>query len=125
MTQRLTRSSRTPGLRFAPLKTATPDSTKSVIAGQSRPGGRRKQESLPAEDGEAEIGKGRYDGNEHQLGRGHHGHQALTISLHMRCPIELIGTLDLQRPRSRPRSNGCTCPNPVIPGELDAAAGGS
>jgi hypothetical protein len=26
------------------------------------------------------------------------------------CLIDLIGTLDLRRPRSRTRSNGCTCP---------------
>jgi hypothetical protein len=45
----------------------------------------REEGSKPssAEDGEAEIGKGRYDGDEHQSGCGHHGHQAWTISLHM------------------------------------------
>jgi hypothetical protein len=36
-----------------------------------------------AEDGEAEKGKCPYDGDEHQSGCGHHGHQTWTISLHM------------------------------------------
>jgi hypothetical protein len=41
--------------------------------------GEEGSKSSPAEDGEAEIDKSRYDGD----GCGHHGHQAPTILHHM------------------------------------------
>ena len=65
MTQRLARSSRSPGLRFPPLKSATPDSTKSRDRkGNQGRVGEEGGKPAPAEDGEPEIGKGRHNGDE-------------------------------------------------------------
>src|SRR5436309_1205109 len=63
---------------------------------------REASKPSPAEDGDAEIGKDPYDGDEHRPGCGHPVHQAWTISLHMNWPS--LGTLDLQRPRSNGRT---------------------
>ena len=52
--------------RFPPLKTATPDSKKQMIARAIRAGWEKKAANPPQpKTGEAEIGKGRYDGDEH------------------------------------------------------------
>jgi hypothetical protein len=69
--------------------------------------GEESSKPSPTENGEAEIGKRRYDGDEHQSGCGHHGHQAWTISLHMSWPC-LIGILDLQR-------HACDRDRPAVP----------
>jgi hypothetical protein len=52
ITRRLARSSCTPGLRFPPLKTATPDSTRSVIA-MAISGGWEKKAANPSQPGTA------------------------------------------------------------------------
>ena len=65
MTQRLARSSRTPGLRFPLLKSAMPDSTKTTIVRAIRAGWSEAGKQPPQlSDGEPEIGKGRHYGRE-------------------------------------------------------------
>ena len=74
MTQRLARSSGTPGAQIS----ATEDRDTRQHERGDREGnqGRIGEESgkaSPAEDGDAEIGKGPNDGDEHQSGCGHPG----------------------------------------------------
>jgi hypothetical protein len=72
---------RSSGISLISRRRAASDSTRRVIASAIGRVGEESSKPSPAEDGEAEIGKGPYDGDEHQSGCGHRGHQAWTISL--------------------------------------------